>query len=471
MNQILKRLATGLGASALLLAGLAATTTQSATAATTRSQIVAVAQAELGDSARNVERPAGSNCNFYTGVFRTWIPASGCGTGDGVQFRKSEWCADFAKYVWKNAGVTHADVAEGDGGVLTGWAASFKEYGTEHGTWHTRAGGYAPQPGDAIVFDWDQSGDIDHVGIVTSSDGSTVYTIEGNSGDRIKANSYSRSDADIAGYSEPVGATSGPDGHRVQMGDLNGDDLDDLVQVRDNGDVVVFWNNGQNPNYSWQNNRLVLGGITDPSQIRVGDFDGDGLDDLLQIRPNGDVVVFFNQDQNPNFSWQDNRLVLGGITDKGQINVGDFDGDGLDDLVQVRPNGDVVVFFNTGQNPNFSWQDNRLVLGGITDKGQIKAGDFDGDGLDDLVQTRPNGDVVVFFNTGLNPNFSWQNNRLVLGGITDKAQIKTGDVNDDGLDDLVQVRPNGDVVVFFNTGLNPNFSWQNNRLVLGGMYL
>ncbi|WP_347944010.1 FG-GAP-like repeat-containing protein [Sphaerisporangium sp. TRM90804] len=255
------------------------------------------------------------------------------------------------------------------------------------------------------------------------------------------------------------------------MGDLNGDDLDDLVQVRDNGDVVVFWNNGQNPNYSWQNNRLVLGGITDPSQIRVGDFDGDGLDDLLQIRPNGDVVVFFNQDQNPNFSWQDNRLVLGGITDKGQINVGDFDGDGLDDLVQVRPNGDVVVFFNTGQNPNFSWQDNRLVLGGITDKGQIKAGDFDGDGLDDLVQTRPNGDVVVFFNTGLNPNFSWQNNRLVLGGITDKAQIKTGDVNDDGLDDLVQVRPNGDVVVFFNTGLNPNFSWQNNRLVLGGMYL
>ncbi|MDH2430708.1 VCBS repeat-containing protein [Sphaerisporangium sp. TRM90804] len=264
---------------------------------------------------------------------------------------------------------------------------------------------------------------------------------------------------------------AGPDGHRVQMGDLNGDDLDDLVQVRDNGDVVVFWNNGQNPNYSWQNNRLVLGGITDPSQIRVGDFDGDGLDDLLQIRPNGDVVVFFNQDQNPNFSWQDNRLVLGGITDKGQINVGDFDGDGLDDLVQVRPNGDVVVFFNTGQNPNFSWQDNRLVLGGITDKGQIKAGDFNGDGLDDLVQTRPNGDVVVFFNTGQNPNFSWQNNRLVLGGITDKAQIKTGDVNDDGLDDLVQVRPNGDVVVFFNTGLNPNFSWQNNRLVLGGMYL
>jgi hypothetical protein len=54
---------------------------------------------------------------------------------------------------------------------------------------------------------------------------------------------------------------AGPDGHRVQIGDLNNDGLDDLVQVRDNGDVVVFWNSGQNPNFSWSNNRLILGGM------------------------------------------------------------------------------------------------------------------------------------------------------------------------------------------------------------------
>ncbi|WP_203995275.1 FG-GAP repeat domain-containing protein, partial [Sphaerisporangium rufum] len=261
------------------------------------------------------------------------------------------------------------------------------------------------------------------------------------------------------------------DGHRVQMGDLNADGLDDLVQVRDNGDVVVFWNSGNNPNYSWQNNRLVLQGITDPSQIRVGDFNNDKKDDLLQIRSNGDLVVFWNSGQNPNFSWSNNRLVLGGITDKGQINVGDFNADGMDDLVQVRPNGDVVVFWNSGENPNFSWSNNRLVLGGITDKGQIKAGDFNADGKADLLQTRPNGDVVAFWNADTNPNFSWSNNRLVLGGIPDQAQVKAGDLNNDGKDDLVQVRPNGDVVVFWNSGENPNFSWQNNRLVLGGMAL
>ncbi|MFB9248953.1 CHAP domain-containing protein, partial [Sphaerisporangium melleum] len=197
--------------SAVLVPALAVVAlTATPAAAATRSEIVSVAQAQLKDPERNVERPAGSNCNYYTGVLRGWKPASGCGYADGVQFRDSDWCADFAKYVWKNAGVKYADIAEGNGGVLTGWAASFKDYGTKYGTWHARSSGYAPQPGDALVFDWDHSGDIDHVGIVTSSTSSTVYTIEGNSGDKISSRSYSRTDTDIVGYSEPLGLEAPP---------------------------------------------------------------------------------------------------------------------------------------------------------------------------------------------------------------------------------------------------------------------
>ncbi|MEV0592501.1 CHAP domain-containing protein, partial [Nonomuraea cavernae] len=175
-------------------------------AAVSRSSIVSVAQGQLNNTVRNRESPLGSGCNYYTGHFRNWKPSSGCPFSDGVQWRDSDWCADFSKYVWKNAGVPDANVPETSGGVLTGWASSFKDYGVKHGTWRTRASGYQPQPGDAIVFDWDQSGDIDHVGIVSSANSSTVYTIEGNSDDRIRTKSYSRSNIDIVGYSAPVGA-------------------------------------------------------------------------------------------------------------------------------------------------------------------------------------------------------------------------------------------------------------------------
>ncbi len=54
-----------------------------------------------------------------------------------------------------------------------------------HGQWGGRD--YANiAPGDAIFFDWDLDGSADHVGIVVGTDGSRVYTVEGNSGDACK---------------------------------------------------------------------------------------------------------------------------------------------------------------------------------------------------------------------------------------------------------------------------------------------
>ena len=55
-------------------------------------------------------------------------------------------------------------------------------------------------PGDAIFFDWDLDGGADHVGIVIGTDGSRVYTVEGNSGDACKIKSYDLNYACIKGY-------------------------------------------------------------------------------------------------------------------------------------------------------------------------------------------------------------------------------------------------------------------------------
>ncbi len=55
-----------------------------------------------------------------------------------------------------------------------------------------------------IIFltasDEDHDEASDHVGIVESCDGTTVHTVEGNSGDRVKQNSYSINSPSILGY-------------------------------------------------------------------------------------------------------------------------------------------------------------------------------------------------------------------------------------------------------------------------------
>ncbi len=60
----------------------------------------------------------------------------------------------------------------------------------DRGLWQDRD--YEPRPGDIIFFDWDggQDGSADHVGIVERVQGDHVYTVEGNSDDQCRQNSY-----------------------------------------------------------------------------------------------------------------------------------------------------------------------------------------------------------------------------------------------------------------------------------------
>lgn len=59
---------------------------------------------------------------------------------------------------------------------------------------------YTPQPGDLIFFDWEVSGDPDHVGAVLTVADGCVYTIEGNSANMVAIRKYELSDSRIMGY-------------------------------------------------------------------------------------------------------------------------------------------------------------------------------------------------------------------------------------------------------------------------------
>lgn len=61
--------------------------------------------------------------------------------------------------------------------------------------------------GDIIFFDWDdggQDGSSDHVGIVEKVENGRVYTVEGNSGDSVRQNSYPVGYYEIYGYGTPA---------------------------------------------------------------------------------------------------------------------------------------------------------------------------------------------------------------------------------------------------------------------------
>ena len=102
-----------------------------------------------------------------------------------------EWCACFVSWCYGQMGLSEPRFAACQSQGIP-WFQS-------HGQWGAR--GYDNlAPGDAIFFDWDLDGRADHVGIVIGTDGSWVYTVEGNSGDACKIRSYDVNYECIKGY-------------------------------------------------------------------------------------------------------------------------------------------------------------------------------------------------------------------------------------------------------------------------------
>lgn len=102
-----------------------------------------------------------------------------------------EWCACFVSWCYNRMGESEPRFAACTSQGMP-WFQSRGQWGGRDYT--------DIAPGDAIFFDWDNSGDADHVGIVIGTDGTNVYTVEGNSGDACKIRSYPLWGSVIHGY-------------------------------------------------------------------------------------------------------------------------------------------------------------------------------------------------------------------------------------------------------------------------------
>src|SRR3954447_2180406 len=155
--------------------------TAAATAATAQPAPTNAGQAILNAVRGEVgvaEQPPGSNDGPRIAQYRQATAGSGVGP----------WCAYFASWAARQAGVPLGDAGQGLGRVddVYAWAQRTGKA--------IPAGQGTPQPGDLIVWD-------EHIGVVDSvaADGS-IHTIEGNSSDRVSQRTYGPDGGGAIGY-------------------------------------------------------------------------------------------------------------------------------------------------------------------------------------------------------------------------------------------------------------------------------
>jgi len=108
-----------------------------------------------------------------------------------------EWCACFTSWCADQCGYLES-------GIIPKFSlcSDGVDWFKGRGQWQDK--NYEPQAGDIIFFDWGNDGSIDHVGIVEKCENGMVYTVEGNSGDACKQQSYPVGSSSIYGYGLPA---------------------------------------------------------------------------------------------------------------------------------------------------------------------------------------------------------------------------------------------------------------------------
>ena len=170
----------------LLSAGTGATlgtTGTTATAAVANRPAGSVGQAIVNAALPEVgvsEQPPGSNDSPRIAQYRQATAGSGVGP----------WCAYFASWAARQAGVPIGDQGQGFGSVSDVYAWAQKT-----GRAIPNGADVHPQPGDLIVWGGE------HIGIVQSVDANgSIHTIEGNSSDKVSQRTYGADGGGATGY-------------------------------------------------------------------------------------------------------------------------------------------------------------------------------------------------------------------------------------------------------------------------------
>ncbi|MGD9634334.1 MAG: FG-GAP-like repeat-containing protein, partial [Pirellulales bacterium] len=293
---------------------------------------------------------------------------------------------------------------------------------------------------DLIIGDFDGDGNLDRLGnMAVSTTDPLVWNVD------TKASS-------AAGMTESWRLTSLkplPQINEFLVGDFNADGRDDILSRAGGSSWYMIQSrstaqSGYSGEFAVYTSWGVFDAVGGWSTPIVGDFNGDGRDDVAAFNDFNPADKQWQVRISTGTSWE---LAAAWTTQSsiapvaGSIVAGDFNGDGRDDLL-FKKSGTQNWAIAVSDGTRFNVFDPTPIATTPWTAGHI--GDFDGDGADELLGWNstgtPHWETVRYTDHGgLSVDTSWGNH---LSAIVTDSNLHIGDANRDGRDDLI----------VFNTG-------------------
>ena len=228
-------------------------------------------------------------------------------------------------------------------------------------------------------------------------------------------------------------------------GDFNGDGQDDLVNVfNDFGLASMDVHRSIGSSFSIGRWASQQGSFSNDQKWSVGDFNGDGFDDLANVFNDfNEASIDVHLSTGPSSTFNIGRWATrqGGFSNDQRWMAGDFNGDGKDDLVNVfNDSGLASMDVHRSNGSSFGVERWATQSGGFGNDQIWLVGDFNGDGRDDLANVfNDRSEVSIDVHRSTGSSFSIGRWATEQGDFRDSQKWVAGDFNGDGLDDIAKI--------------------------------